>query len=177
LVTTPAIRFFRTLVVPRILGISPIAKPPSGTGFPNLGLSLGGTVPLSEHEQRQLDQIERALYAEDPKFANAVRSTDPHVHYKRRLFQAGLGVFLGICLVMAGVIMLTQTPIGIVIGAVGFVMAVVSCSWGLKTWKRVSSGEEGSGGPQSKSARPRQPRTGFMDRMEERWRRRRGEGP
>ena len=31
-------------------------------------------MPLSEHEQRQLEQIERALYAEDPKFAQAVRA-------------------------------------------------------------------------------------------------------
>jgi len=29
---------------------------------------------LSEHEQRLLDQIEQALYAEDPKFAANVRS-------------------------------------------------------------------------------------------------------
>ena len=28
---------------------------------------------LSEHEQRLLEQIERALYAEDPKFASTVR--------------------------------------------------------------------------------------------------------
>lgn len=30
-------------------------------------------MPLSEHEQRMLDQIESALYAEDPKFASNVR--------------------------------------------------------------------------------------------------------
>ena len=30
-------------------------------------------MPLSEHEQRLLEQIERALYAEDPKFASTVR--------------------------------------------------------------------------------------------------------
>ncbi|GAA3106389.1 hypothetical protein GCM10020254_60330 [Streptomyces goshikiensis] len=29
-------------------------------------------VPLSEHEQRMLEQMERALYAEDPKFATAL---------------------------------------------------------------------------------------------------------
>ncbi|MDT5144193.1 MAG: hypothetical protein QOE52_5809, partial [Mycobacterium sp.] len=27
-------------------------------------------MPLSDHEQRMLDQIESALYAEDPKFAS-----------------------------------------------------------------------------------------------------------
>jgi hypothetical protein len=141
-----------------------------------LGLSLGGAVPLSEHEQRQLDQIERALYAEDPKFANAVRSTDPSVHYKRRLFQAGLGVFLGICLVMAGVIMLQSTGLGIIISGAGFGVAVASGVWGLKTWKRISSGEDSSGAG-TRPGRPRQQRAGFMERLEERWRRRREEGP
>ena len=42
-------------------------------------------MPLSEHEQRQLEQIEQALYADYPRFANAVRASDPRVHYKRRV--------------------------------------------------------------------------------------------
>ena len=46
---------------------------------------IGGSVPLSEHEQRQLEQIEQALYAEYPRFASAVRSADPRVHYQRRV--------------------------------------------------------------------------------------------
>ena len=46
---------------------------------------MGGVVPLSEHEQRQLEQIEQALYREDPKFGRVVRSSDPRVHYKRKL--------------------------------------------------------------------------------------------
>ena len=45
-------------------------------------------MPLSEHEQRLLDQIERALYAEDPKFASTVRSTDLRTHMRRRLRRA-----------------------------------------------------------------------------------------
>ena len=32
-------------------------------------------MPLSEHEQRLLEQMERALYAEDPKFASSLRSS------------------------------------------------------------------------------------------------------
>src|SRR6266568_7110949 len=94
--------FFRTLVPPRILGISPIARSPFGAGSPSAGLLLGGAVPLSDHEQRLLDQIERALYAEDPKFAHAVRTTNPQVHYKRRIVKAALGFGLGICVLMAG---------------------------------------------------------------------------
>ena len=61
-------------------------------------------MPLSEHEQRQLDQIERALYAEDPKFAQAVRAKDPRVHYKRRVVEAAIGFLLGVGLLLAGVI-------------------------------------------------------------------------
>ena len=49
---------------------------------------MGGAVPLSDHEQRMLEQIEKALYAEDPKFAHSVRARDPRVHYKRRMIQA-----------------------------------------------------------------------------------------
>ena len=54
----------------------------SGSGWPECLLRTlyrnqvlkEGRVPLSEHEQRMLEQIENALYAEDPKFASNVRS-------------------------------------------------------------------------------------------------------
>jgi len=121
-------------------------------------------VPLSEHEQRQLEQIERALYSEDPKFAHAVRATDPQVHYKRRLVKAVLGFVLGVCLLMAGVI----TKL-IPISVVGFLIMLGCCVWGLTSWKRISGGEQPASGAGS-GQRPR--KAGFMERMEERWRRR-----
>src|SRR5437763_11497950 len=65
---------------------------------------MGGSVPLSEHEQRQLEQIEQALYADYPRFANAVRASDPRVHYKRRVVEATLGFVLGIGMLLGGVI-------------------------------------------------------------------------
>src|SRR6266700_1653207 len=65
---------------------------------------MGGVVPLSEHEQRQLEQIEQALYREDPKFGRLVRSSDPRVHYKRKLAQAIIGVAVGAGLLAAGVV-------------------------------------------------------------------------
>ena len=37
-------------------------------------------MPLSEHEQRLLEQMERALYAEDPKFASTLRSADAEMY-------------------------------------------------------------------------------------------------
>ena len=55
-------------------------------------------MPLSEHEQRLLDQIERALYAEDPKFVSTVRGGRLRKPTRRRRLQ-GIAVFaLGLVL-------------------------------------------------------------------------------
>ena len=42
-------------------------------------------MPLSEHEQRLLEQMERALYAEDPKLASTLRGADLRAHHRRRV--------------------------------------------------------------------------------------------
>src|SRR2546430_10921199 len=60
-----------------------------------------GTVPLSEHEQRQLEQIEQALRTDDPRFADAVHAADPRVHYQRRVIAAALGFVIGAGLLLA----------------------------------------------------------------------------
>lgn len=148
---------------------------PSGVGFPFAGLSLGGAVPLSDHEQRLLDQIERALYAEDPKFASAVRSTDPKVHYKRRIWKAAIGFVLGLIVVMAGPILNTM-PISIVISVAGFLLMVFCCAWGLTSWKRMTGVGADRERQSGKPSRAAEAKTGFMERLEERWRRRH-EGP
>lgn len=127
-------------------------------------------MPLSDHEQRLLDQIERALYAEDPKFASAVRSTDPQVHYKRRIWKAAIGFVLGLFVVLAGVIVNTM-PISVVISVAGFLLMVVCCAWGLTSWKRMN----GVAAPEPRRRAGKRPKStggGFMARVEERWRRR-----
>ena len=50
------------------------------------------TVPLSEHEQRQFEQIEQALRAGDPRFADAIQAANPRVRYKRRITMAALSI-------------------------------------------------------------------------------------
>lgn len=61
-------------------------------------------MPLSEHEQRMLDQIESALYAEDPKFASTVRGGRMRAASSRRRLQAvALFVLGGLVLLIAGV--------------------------------------------------------------------------
>src|SRR5580692_459222 len=138
---------------------------------------MGGAVPLSEHEQRQLDQIERALYAEDPKFAQAVRAKDPRVHYKRRVVEAAIGFLLGVGLLLAGVISKLT-----LIGVAGFVVMLACSMWALSSWRHMSGGATAGRGParerRERRARPAAggPRTRFMERLEERWRRRQERG-
>jgi hypothetical protein len=140
---------------------------------------MGGTVPLSEHEQRQLEQIEQALYADYPRFANAVRSSDPRVHYKRRVVEAALGFLLGVGMLVAGVV--TKY---IWIGVAGFVVMLACSMWALTSYRHMTgfvTGRVSGRGPAKPKDHRRASRssrssgssgTGMMERLEERWRRR-----
>ena len=131
-------------------------------------------MPLSEHEQRQLEQIEQALYTDYPRFANAVRSSDPRVHYKRRVVEAALGFLLGVGMLVAGVV--TKY---IWIGVAGFVVMLACSMWALTSYRHmtgfVASRVSGRGQAKPKDHRRAsrsQSGTGMMERLEERWRRR-----
>lgn len=67
-------------------------------------------------------------------------------------------------------------PISIVISVAGFLLMVFSCAWGLTSWKRMT-GVGAEPEPKKRAAKPaRSQKSGFMERLEERWRRRH-EGP
>lgn len=130
-------------------------------------------MPLSEHEQRQLEQIEQALYAEHPRFAKAVRAADPKVHYKRRVVYAAVGFAIGVALLPVGV------STYIAISVVGFVVMLASCYWAAISYRRMNGMATGRLPIKDRrSKRPRERRggkrsgIGFGDRLEERWRRR-----
>jgi hypothetical protein len=127
---------------------------------------MGGTVPLSEHEQRQLEQIEQALYADYPRFASAVRATDPRVHYKRRVIEAALGFLIGVGLLLAGVV-INVIPIGVA----GFVVMLACSMWAVTSYRHMVGITAGRGPAKEKRA-PRPSGAGWMERLEERWRRR-----
>jgi Protein of unknown function (DUF3040) len=128
-------------------------------------------VPLSEHEQRQLEQIEQALYAEHPRLARAMRAKDPKVHYRRRVTQAAIGFIIGVGAVAAGFYLKYNW-----LAAVGFAVMIVSSIWAVASYRRMA------GMVVDRSRRPARRRdrrapkiatnTGIMDRIEERWRRR-----
>jgi len=122
-------------------------------------------VPLSDHEQRLLDEIEQALYAEDPKFASHVRSARTRSRTRRDAALCVLGGILGLGLVLVGLI----TTV-IALSVVGFVLLVGSCGWGAQM---IVNRTRGSAPPASSSTAPNAPRPGGLrSRMEERLRKR-----
>jgi hypothetical protein len=128
-------------------------------------------MPLSENEQRLLEQMEQALYAEDPKLASQLRGSDARSFYRKRLVLAGVGFALGVVALMAGAV--TQTyPVAII----GFLLMLGSAWLGFSSYRRLPApGEIGAfpaGSPSGKRPKPNQ---GFMTRVEDRWRRRRDE--
>ncbi|MEN3308315.1 MAG: hypothetical protein V7603_4517 [Micromonosporaceae bacterium] len=120
-------------------------------------------MPLSEHEQRLFEQIERSL-AEDPKFASAVRATDPRFHARRRLIVAAALVVAGLALVVFGV------SRGVVLSVAGFVVMLGAAAFGLSSLRRAHGVElRAVDGTASRSTRRR---SSLIDRLEERWRQR-----
>ena len=89
-------------------------------------------MPLSEHEKRQLEQIEQALRAGDPRFADAVRAADPRVHYRRRVIVAVLGFVIGVGLLLAGVVIDV-----ILIAVAGFVVMLACSLWAVTSYRRM----------------------------------------
>jgi Protein of unknown function (DUF3040) len=139
-------------------------------------------VPLSEHEQRQLEQIEQALRAGDPRFAEAVHAADPRVHYKRRVIAAALGFVIGVGLLLAGVAVNV-----IVIAVAGFVVMLACSLWAVTSYRRMTgittghipaqarrSGKERRGVKGGRAGK--QAGSGLMGRLAERWRRRQERG-
>ncbi|MDN5852744.1 MAG: DUF3040 domain-containing protein [Actinomycetia bacterium] len=137
-------------------------------------------MPLSEEEQRLLQQMEQALAAEDPSLASTLRGSKMRARNRRQAIASVLGFILGIGILMVGVIA-TLT----VVGVVGFLVMLSTAYLFMVAWRRgVGSADDDS---EEETETPesehhgirglRHSRSGgsgsFMERMEERWRRRR----
>ncbi len=156
-------------------------------------------MPLSEEELRLLEQMERALVDEDPKFANTLRGNAMRRTARRRAIVAGVVFAVGVAVLMSGAI--AATP---VLGIVGFVIMLGAAYVGVTSLRgqdQQAAQQQGEGAAKQddvsglslieggRSARSRglkrrrspKPSSGsssgsFMERMEERWRRRRENG-
>ncbi len=157
-------------------------------------------MPLSEHEQRLLEQMERALSAEDPRLASALRGSASARRRRRTMALSVSGFVIGLILLMAGVVFPGLVPVSII----GFVLMLVCVVTAVNGWRvrgpnlfvvdpgvpgarRVGATSRQRGGRPvpgragaSRSERPDRPHRpapsgSFMDRVEERWRRRRSD--
>jgi hypothetical protein len=126
-------------------------------------------VPLSEEEQRLLEQMEEALAAEDTKFVSALRGASARTHHRRLIVLAVFGFIAGIAILMTGTVLTT-----VYVAVPGFIVMLGSAYLALVHIRHLNDPDVpdnvtpiGKG----KASMPRQ--SGFMNRMEDRWRRRR----
>lgn len=130
-------------------------------------------MPLSEYEQRVLDEMEQQLRSDDPKLARTISGGAP-----RRPLHVALGGFVvlaGVGLLFAG---LWNAQIWL--GLIGFLAMFGGVLLVLRRPKLPSDGPKDS---DTDNVRPIRPRRGggsggkggapFMNRIEERWDRRR----
>ena len=121
-------------------------------------------MPLSEHERRQFEQIERALRADDPGFAEAVAAADPRVHYRRRVIAAAAGFVAGVGLLLAGVVINV-----IAVAVAGFVVMLGCSLWAVTSYRRmtgVTTGRVPANGRSSGEGRPPPRADGLVSRRD-----------
>lgn len=136
---------------------------------------------LSEEEQRLLEQMEKALTADDPKLAHTMRGDrTPRVLRRRKAALAGAAFVAGAVGLIAGVAI--NGGAYWFISVLGFIAMVAGAVLALSAYEPVTGRRNGGGGGGGGGTHRRdgggQPGGGeaFMTKMEERWRRRQGEG-
>lgn len=130
-------------------------------------------MPLSEYEQRVLEQMERQLTSDDPRLATTLTSTTgkPVMRY----VLCGVGAVVGMLLLVIG-----AAASQIWLGVVGFIVMFAAVAFVFtKPRKSSTPGATQPGGttvPTAGGAKAKPAKRGFLDRMEERWDRRRNDG-
>lgn len=131
-------------------------------------------MPLSEYEQRVLEQMERQLTSDDPRLANTLTRRGgrrPVVRY----VVAGGGAVVGLLLLVIGAASSQAW-----LGAIGFVVMFAAVAFAFATPRgEAPTGPQGTVGPYGSVRRPASStsrKRGFMSRLEERWDRRRENG-
>ncbi|GAB3249593.1 DUF3040 domain-containing protein [Arthrobacter pigmenti] len=122
-------------------------------------------MPLSEHEQKLLEQLERQLQADDPKFASSLGNDRMRALSTRHIVFGALAAVLGLLVLLVGI---SQQLI--IVGVAGFLIMGGGVYWastqGAKTASRKGK-TSGNSKPQGK----------FMSNLEDRWEDRRREEP
>lgn len=122
-------------------------------------------MPLSEHEQKILDEIERRLVAEDPRFARSATLTAPRSSVVSRIRRGVVAFAAGLILLVSGLFAGTETPaLLIALGVAGFAVMLL----GVVVIARASSGII----RQATTRAPQAKQPSWFTRAEERWRKR-----
>jgi hypothetical protein len=118
-------------------------------------------MPLSEHEQRLLEEMERSLYQNDADFVAKVGG-----HHGRPAYRS---VVLGVLVVVLGIAALITGVFiqWIIVGIVGFVLMFVGVLLAIAPARGGSARRKGAPGTPGAARPAGQP--GFMDRLNERW--------
>jgi uncharacterized membrane protein YedE/YeeE len=129
-------------------------------------------VPLSEHEQRLLEEMERALHAEDPQLASTLRHGSQRSINGRQVFLGCVGLLLGLAGLLGGVIaslvVLGVFGFLVMLGGALLISSAFRATGQSKDAKATVAAKTDNGGSSS-AMKP----NGFMNKVEDRWRRRR----
>ncbi|MFD1713230.1 DUF3040 domain-containing protein [Amnibacterium flavum] len=120
-------------------------------------------MPLSEQEQRLLDEMERSLYQNDAEFVASVARVQQGRRSYTWLVSGVLIGLAGVAVLVLGVVF--RQPL---IGVLGFVVMFAGALVALGSPRRPA------GRSTSRPSGKRPAKSGFMDRMNDRWERRQG---
>jgi Flp pilus assembly protein TadB len=132
-------------------------------------------MPLTDYEQRVIDDLERSLLRDDPKLAKAFNSAPTHSY--ARIIGVAVGVLLGIALLILGSVM--ELPLLV---AIGFAVMFMSLAWAASSRRAHSRDAEEAQytyvqmpPKELTTSNTNESNSRFMDRLEIRWNRRQSE--
>lgn len=142
-------------------------------------------MPLSEQEQRMLDEMERNLLRTDADVVSATPTGAP-LNY-RNLVLGAVFVVVGLGAMVAGVAMFQSLGssqfVGILVGLAGFALMFFGVVYAVRPASKTKipthledSFPSTAGAPRGSAPRTGTKQSGFMDRMNDRWDRRQNPG-
>lgn len=124
---------------------------------------------LSDREQKLLEQMEKALYAEDPKFASSLRRSGLTIAPGERRH-----VIIGLLSLVAGLALVFGSVVSkmVIVGIPGFLLVLT----GFVFIARGLQEPVAAATPTPTKVRNRSKNSKMMSRLEERWQQRRDGG-
>ncbi|ATG55328.1 hypothetical protein CFK41_11545 [Brachybacterium ginsengisoli] len=133
-------------------------------------------MPLSEHEQKMLDEMERQLFADDPRLARAFAPKASPRRSGRRIL-----IGLGAVVVGLGVLVLAVSIPAIWLGVIAFIGMLAGAVYAVTapggSSQGTGTGDGGGGGGSGPEVPTGDDGGTFMRKMEERWEKRTGDDP